>query len=245
EFDALLDAFDDAWQTGPPPNIDDYLRPDAAYHADLLRELVQMDLERRLRTPGLEARVEDYLSRYPELQGDRPLLFALVRVEQKWRWPGGGGVRREEYSRRFPRYRDELGPHLVASPAQPETQPYPPAPSPRTGPDALPRIPGYEVLEPLGRGNMGVVYRARDLRLGRAVALKMLLHGALSSPELLARFEAEARAVAALSHPNIVQVFELGTHDGLPFLALEFVAGGSLAGRMTAGPLPAAEAAAL
>ena len=93
----------------------------------------------------------------------------------------------------------------------------------------LPRIPGYEVEAVLGRGGMGVVYRARHLRLNRPVALKMLLAGAFARPEELERFLREAQAVAGLRHPNIVQVYDVGDLDGLPYFTMEFVEGGSLA----------------
>jgi predicted Ser/Thr protein kinase len=106
-------------------------------------------------------------------------------------------------------------------------------------------VPGYEVLGELGRGGMGVVYRARQARLGRTVALKVLLAGAHAGEQELARFRAEAEAVARLHHPNVVQVYEVGEEGGHPYLALEYVDGGSLADRLRGTPLPAREAARL
>src|SRR5262249_2757144 len=92
-------------------------------------------------------------------------------------------------------------------------------------PAGLPQVPGSEVEAVLGRGGMGVVYKARHLALKRNVALKMLAAGHCLPAER-ARFKAEAEAVARLQHPNIVQIHEVGEAGGLPFFALEFVEGG-------------------
>ncbi len=109
----------------------------------------------------------------------------------------------------------------------------------------LPHIPGHEVLEVMGHGGMGVVYKARHLRLNRVVAVKMLLTGVYARPTELERLLREAEAVAGLRHANIVQVYEVGDVDGRPYFTMEFVEGGSLAQKMTGTPLPAREAAVL
>src|SRR5262249_62046864 len=103
-----------------------------------------------------------------------------------------------------------------------------------------PSIPGYEVLGVLGRGGMGVVYQARHLRLGRVVALKMILSGSHASPDELVRFRKEAEMVARLRHPAIIGIYEIGEHGDLPYIALELMDGGRLAERIHATPHPPA-----
>lgn len=105
------------------------------------------------------------------------------------------------------------------------------------------QIPGYEILGELGRGGMGVVYKARQLRPNRIVALKVLLSGAHAGAAERVRFLHEAEAVARLQHPHIVALYEAGEHGELPYLTLEFVSGGSLALRLRGTPLSPDDAA--
>jgi WD40 repeat protein/serine/threonine protein kinase len=130
----------------------------------------------------------------------------------------------------------------------PFTQPYTPHQTlaVRSAGTAVPvGVPGYDLLGPLGRGGMGVVYKARHRKLDRLVALKMILAGEHADPELLARFRSEATAVAQLTHPHIVQIYEVGEHQQWPYIALEYVDGGSLARKLAGAPLPPAAAARL
>jgi len=115
-----------------------------------------------------------------------------------------------------------------------------PAPTEET---PLPKIPGHEVLGVLGRGGMGVVSKARQLGLNRLVALKMILSGAHASERERSRFLTEAEAVARLRHPNIVQIFQIGEHAGLPYFSLEYCDSGSLAALLDRTPLPPSDAA--
>jgi WD40 repeat protein len=140
-------------------------------------------------------------------------------------------------------------------------QALPPQPSPPTAADSeartlppkpageepgpLPQVAGYEILEELGRGGMGVVYKARHVQLDRLVALKMILAGDHAGAQARARFRTEAEAVARLQHANVVQIHDIGEHQGLPYFSLEFCPGGSLAARLDGTPLPPGPAAAL
>ncbi len=117
------------------------------------------------------------------------------------------------------------GPSAAPAPANPV----------RTG---RPSIPGYDILGKLGEGGMGVVYKARQQGLNRLVALKMIVGGSQARGDLLARFRVEAEAVARLRHPNILQIYDIGEVDGLPFVSLELLEGGDLDDRLAGTPQP-------
>ena len=99
------------------------------------------------------------------------------------------------------------------------------------------RLGPYEIVAPLGAGGMGEVYRARDTRLGREVAVKVLPKPFASDPDRLLRFEREARAVAALSHPNILAIHDYGTHEAITYAVMELLEGETLRSRIAQGPL--------
>src|SRR5579863_2727093 len=96
----------------------------------------------------------------------------------------------------------------------------------------------YEIQSPLGAGGMGEVYRARDTRLDRTVAVKILPAHLSSNPEAKQRFEREARAISSLNHPNICTLHDVGHQDGTDFLVMEFLEGETLGDRLMKGPLP-------
>src|ERR1700727_262967 len=101
-----------------------------------------------------------------------------------------------------------------------------------------PKLGPYEIQSPLGAGGMGEVYRARDVRLDRIVAIKVLASHLSSSPELKQRMEREARAISSLNHPHICHLYDIGSQDGTDYLVMEFLEGETLAQRLRKGALP-------
>ena len=174
---------------------------------------------------GERPRLEDYLRDLPP-QTQTALLAELLALDLFYRNESGERPTEAEYRQRFP--------------AQPRGID---AAFGRRATDPLPQIAGYECLERLGQGGMGVVYKARQISLNRLVALKVLPPAASVGAEPEARFRIEAEAAARLQHPNIVQVYEAGECRGVPFYAMEYVAGPTLARVLHDAPLPPRTAA--
>jgi tetratricopeptide (TPR) repeat protein/predicted Ser/Thr protein kinase len=218
--------------------------------------LSQLQADQRARwQQGDRVRVEVYLAEHPQLRANPEAVLDLIYGEVVLRQQQGERPELAEYLERFGeldsslRLLFEVEQALEQFPQLPDT-PTAGAP-PWVGlvshePDKpLPVVPGYEILAEVGRGGMGVVYRARHVALKRLVALKMVLAGAHAGPAERQRFRTEAEAVARLQHPNIVQIYEVSEHEGQPYVALEFVNGPSLE-EWAAGTLPPeAEAARL
>jgi tetratricopeptide (TPR) repeat protein len=254
---SLTWQFDSAWQrwVGEVPDLSAWLPADADLRRAVLPELIEIDLEMRFRS-ARPARVEDYLARFPELADNPQALVDLIAAEYEFarRLPTPPPSL-EDLLRRFPTLGEALQRRLQGGPAaapagdaqQTAVEPGPVAlPSPADGvtpSPAWPRIPGFEIAAELGRGGMGVVYKAWEHRPGRFVALKVLHGGAQAGAVELRRFEIEVRAAARLQHPGIVQVYEVGTHQGEPYCALEYVDGPTLAQQLQGKPLPSRGAA--
>ncbi len=100
------------------------------------------------------------------------------------------------------------------------------------------RLGPYEIQSQLGAGGMGEVYKARDTRLDRTVAIKVLLAHVTDDPDLRQRFEREAKTISSLNHPHICTLYDIGQQDGIDFLVMEYLEGETLAARSTKGPLP-------
>ena len=169
------------------------------------------------RAKGEAPQLDEYLERFPELNAQLPPLFQLLAEM-------------------------EAVPRTLATPLRHAGSI---AVDATTAVVDLPFVPGYEVVAELGRGGMGVVYLARHCALKRLVALKMILSGASADAMTRTRFRTEAEAVARLTHANIVQIHEIGEHEGRPFLALEYVAGGRLEKKVGAATLTERDAARL
>src|SRR5262245_6144422 len=214
-------------------------------------------------TAGHPARLEEYSSLLERAGAAEEEWLDLIAHEAVLREQRGEALDPEEYAQRFPALADRIRKHFGllklllrdkpttvtpgvgargpfdfgadAAGANDRTMLQRINPTPASGTAGI-RVPGYEIEEVIGRGGMGVVYKARQKGLNRLVALKMILGGGQADEEDRQRFLLEAEAVAALRHPNIVQVYEIGEYQGTPYLSLEYVGGGTLNHRINGQP---------
>jgi predicted Ser/Thr protein kinase len=230
EIQRIVRAFEKALRGGENPSIDAHLTGDGANRLRLTFELVHSDLELRLRA-GEPRELAEYLARYPELAQFPNELAKVLETEVEFHTRADRKLVPAEYEAKYP----QLGRRVREL-------------FRRVG-DAPPEVPGYEVGDKLGEGGMGVVYRARQELLRRDVALKVIRGDRLGGADeaaFRARFRREAEAAGSVNHPNVVQVYETGDHEGDVFLAMELVDGPSLQDRLDRdGVLAPREAAAL
>jgi serine/threonine-protein kinase len=219
-YESIAETYE-ALLNGALPDLEPFLPAEQPLRTLVLVHLARCDLEQRKKR-GMPVRVEDYVTRFPsELAGDDDACLELVVWERQY----DGEDDAQAWAARFPNLAARLRDLL-----------------PRLRPaDVLPRVAGYEILGVLGRGGMGVVYKARHTQLQRLVALKLLRRGAHPTTDGADRFRREARVVAALRHPHIVDVYDYAG-DSEPHLAMMLCPGGSLAERVKPmAPRPAAE----
>ncbi|MDA9858264.1 serine/threonine protein kinase [Rubripirellula sp.] len=213
-----------------------------------------------------EPKLGEFLNRADELEHDL-LLIELLQIELWWRREANPTPTADEYKQLLPQHAAAIetafsrfqNKSLAQAPdarhdAEPQTSDAnsdvqattPPNQTARAPSDLIPSgtlIGDYELLGEIARGGMGVVYKARHVKLNRIVALKMILAGQFSNSDAMERFQSEAEATAKIDHPGIIPIFEIGQHDGLPYFSMGFVDGESLQDRIDRGPLPPKEAA--
>ena len=230
ECEDRIQAFENSWRNGQSPRIADYLHANGPIRRALLIELVCVDLEFRLKA-GEVARVRGYMDDFPELTGDRNAALELLATEYELRRRHRNDVSLDEYRVHFPEYLDELSERLNLS----EMDTWLGTPG-TIAPAPWPEVPGYEIVGEIGRGGMGIVYKAIESSLRRPVALKFLPVEFAQDADRLERFLREARTASALNHPYICIVHALGRHEDRPFIVMEFIEGETLQAQVARRP---------
>jgi serine/threonine protein kinase/WD40 repeat protein len=243
-----------AWQAGQEPALREFVSELPDVSAVELAELIRIDLDARWGRND-RRQPEEYLKQFPTVAADTELAVDVIYSEYLAREQLGEQPELAEYKQRFPLFAEvlaqQIGLHHALKTFDDGSHNVSDAPHATVGglvnvsDDPTESETSYEILEQIGSGGMGVVYKALQPALNRLVALKMVRAIDAENPELLARFRSEARVVASLHHPNIVQVYDYGQHEGLPYIAMELTTGGSLANLLDGTPWDPEPAAAL
>ena len=222
-IDLLCDAFESDWLAGKVPALEEFLaRIDVPTQSSLIRELLRLDLDYRSQQGSVIAQA-DYVARFPGYAAVIDEVFEALN-------PASPTLRS------FHSAEESVASMLLASGDGAEGLS-------RKGWTPIGVIADYELLLELARGGMGVVYLARQRRLNRLVAVKMILSGKLASEDDVKRFYLEAESAARLEHPHIVPIYEVGEHQKQHFYSMAFVDGPSRSKLLQSGPLPSREAA--
>jgi tRNA A-37 threonylcarbamoyl transferase component Bud32 len=200
-----------------------------------------LDLEHQWRA-GRKPKAESYFERFPQLAADPSAAVDLIESEFHLRRIGGEHPTPAAFAARFPAFAARLTDRLSREPPADPTAvsdmfapTQEPGARPRPAAEPPVAIPGYEILGELARGAMGVIYKARQSWLNRLVAIKMVRGADTAESNELVRFLIEAEAIAAVKHPNVIDVYEFGEAQGRPYLVMEYIDGGTLAKRLRAG----------
>jgi hypothetical protein len=226
QLDVLLERFNQAWQAGSRPSMEQHLSDTSVERLALLRGLIATDLHYRLRA-GEAARVEEYLQRFPELNGDAGTVAALIAAEYRQRQQVGQQPALAEYLERFPHHREQLLPTLLADSQATEAA----ARGAESAADTtLPVLDGrFRTDRFLARGGMGEVYRILDATFQRPLALKVLQARFRGRVHIEERFLREALLTGRLQHPGIPPVQEMGRlADGRPYFIMKLIQGRDL-----------------
>jgi eukaryotic-like serine/threonine-protein kinase len=228
-LEGILDDQSVRWGQGERPGAEEYFErfPALRHSPDAALDVIYQELLLR-RELGEQPRLQEYIQRFPFLS--EPLL-AQFAIDEAMR-PAMSATELPN-DRNFGQSADEVEGSTVVDAAGPSDR----------GP--FPTFPGYELLGAVGQGSMGVVYKARNTRLDRIVALKTITELDPAKPNQFGRFLDEARAAARLQHPNIITVHEIGEHQGRPYFVQEFVDGGDLKKQLADKPLAARRSAEL
>lgn len=225
-IDKICDEFEARWKAGEQPSLHDFIQQiTKESRPALAKELIPLDVECRAVFGSVPDAVEYAMF------GDGGVRLAqrvIDTIQTKPQVDGGTASHDAEYAETFIRNKTSWN---TADGNAPD--------------DISPQIGPYRLLQKIGKGGMGVVYKAHQVKLNRTVALKMILTGNQAGDDEIARFHAEAEAAAHLDHPNIVPIYEIGEHDGQHFFSMAFVEGISLATQLKDGPMTPRAAAAL